>query len=149
MTTKELQDRGAIFFEKITEGFNNYADVKLVMDEKKALAHFKNLRKEYGADNAFADFYYYRLDEDAREMVEELLTSDDLSYLSLIKPDSESVEEDIIFPLDDKLLKIIVKLNAEEMLFSTIYFVQGKADGRARTTWWGNYEHEYVCFKDK
>ena len=42
------------------------------------------------------------------------------------------------------------KLNAEEMLFSTIYFLpSGKADGRGRTTWWGNYEKEYICFCDK
>lgn len=146
MTTQELKQRGAIFFEKITEGLHNYAEVKLVMDEKKALAHFKNLKKEYGAENSFADFYYYRLDEDAREMVDELLTSEEQSYLSLLKPDDE---DEIIFPLDDKLLKIIVKLNAEEMLFSTIYFVEGKAGSRARTTWWGNYENEYICFRDK
>lgn len=146
MTTEELRQRGAIFFEKITEGFHDYADVKLVLDEKKALAHFKNLKKEYGAENSFTDFYYYRLDEDAREMVNELLTPEEQSYLSLLKPDDE---EEIIFPLDDKLLKIIVKLNAEEMLFSTIYFVAGKAGGRARTTWWGNYEHGYICFRDK
>lgn len=146
MTTWELKQRGAIFFEKITEGLHNYAEVKLVMDEKKALSHFKNLKKEYGAENSFADFYYYRLDEDAREMVDELLTSEEQSYLSLLKPDDE---DEIIFPLDDKLLKIIVKLNAEEMLFSTIYFVEGKAGARARTTWWGNYENEYICFRDK
>lgn len=146
MTTLELRQRGAIFFEKITEGLHDYADVKFVLDEKKALAHFKNLKKEYGAENSFADFYYYRLDEDAREMVDELLTEEERSYLSLVKPDSE---DEIIFPLDDKLLKIIVKLNAEEMLFSTIYFVEGKAGGRKRTTWWGNYEHAYICFRDK
>lgn len=149
MTTKELQEQGAIFFEKITEGFHEYADVKLVMDEKKALAHFNNLRKEYGKENCFADFYYFRLDEDAQEMVNELLSAEDRSYLQLIKPDPEILEDEIIFPLDDHLLKIIVKLNAEEMLFSTIYFVEGKSSGRARTTWWGNYEHEYICFRDK
>ena len=48
MTTAELQEQGAIYFDKITEGFRNYKDIKLVMDEKRALAHFKNLKKEYG-----------------------------------------------------------------------------------------------------
>mgnify|MGYP001735507141 CR=1 FL=1 len=47
MTTAELQEQGAIYFDKITEGFRNYKDIKLVMDEKRALAHFKNLKKEY------------------------------------------------------------------------------------------------------
>lgn len=45
MTTAELQEQGAIYFDKITEGFRNYKDIKLVMDEKRALAHFKNLKK--------------------------------------------------------------------------------------------------------
>ena len=46
MTTEELQEQGAIYFDKITDGFRDYKDVKLVMDEKRALAHFKNLKKK-------------------------------------------------------------------------------------------------------
>lgn len=149
MTTYELQEKGAIVFEKITEGFSQYADVKLVLEEKKALTHFKNLRKEYGADRSFVDFYYFRLDEDAREMVDELLTAEDRSCLQQIKPDDANMEEEIIFPLDERLLRIVVKLNAEEMLFSTIYFLENRKAGRARMTWWGNYGHEYICFRDK
>jgi len=149
MTAGQLTDKGAIWFEKITTGLKQYADVRLVMDDKKALAHFKSLKKEYGAENAFADFYYFRLDPDAREMVDELLDEEERSYLELIAPASDEAEEEIIFPLSDKLLKIIVKLNAEEMLFSTIYFVQPDPDGRARTSWWGNYENEYICFRDR
>ena len=148
MTTAELQEQGAIYFDKITEGFRNFKDIKLVMDEKRALTHFKNLKKEYGNNKAFADFYYYRLDPDSREMVDEVLTDAEKTYLNLMMP--EDLDEDIVFPLDDKLLKIIVKLNAEEILFSTIYFLpSGKAGGRGRTTWWGNYEKEYICFCDK
>ena len=129
MTTAELQEQGAIYFDKITDGFRNYKDIKLVMDEKRALAHFKNLKKEYGNNKAFADFYYYRLDLDSREMVDEVLTDAEKTYLNLMMP--EDLDEDIVFPLDDKLLKIIVKLNAEEILFSTIYFLpSGKAGGR-------------------
>lgn len=149
MTAAELVKKGAIYFEKITEGLSGYADVKLKMDEKKAYAHFKSLKKEYGAENAYTDFYYFRLDEESREMVDELLTDDEITYLQILKPLPGEEEDEIIFPLDDKLLKIVVKLNAQEMLFSTIYFVQPKAGGRARTSWWGNYEHEYICFRDR
>ncbi len=149
MTTAELKEKGAICFARITEGLKRYADVKLVMDEKKAIAHFKNLKKEYGAENAYADFYYFRLDPDAREMVDELLNEEELAYLALIAPSSDETEEEIIFPLSDRLLKIVVKLNAAEMLFSTIYFVQPDPAGRARTSWWGNYEKEYICFRDR
>lgn len=149
MTAEELKEQGAIYFEKITEGFRSYADVKLVMDEKRAYDHFKSLKKEYGADHAFADFYYFRLDEESREMVDELLTADKMDYLQIIRPFPEETEEEIIFPLDDRLLQIIVRLNAREMLFSTIYFVQPDPEGRRRTSWWGNYGHEYICFRDR
>ncbi|MCD7981942.1 MAG: hypothetical protein LUF32_06465 [Clostridiales bacterium] len=149
MTTAQLTEKGAIWFDRITEGIKQYADVKLVMDEKKALSHFKCLKKEYGAENAFADFYYFRLDFDSREMVEELLDEEEIDYLRLIAPAQEEVQEDIIFPLSDKLLRIIVKLNDAEMLFSTIYFVQSDTAGRPRTSWWGNYEKEYICFRDR
>ncbi|MCC8141656.1 MAG: hypothetical protein LIO56_03865 [Lachnospiraceae bacterium] len=149
MTTEELKERGAIYFDKITTGFREYADVTLKMDAKKALSHFKSLRKEYGAENSYADFYYFRLDEDAREMVNELLSEEEISWLALISPMPDEVEDEIIFPLNDRLLRIIVRLNAEEMLFSTIYFVQPDENGRPRTTWWGNYEKEYICFRDR
>ena len=149
MTAEELKEQGAIYFKKITEGFRSYADVKLVMDEKRAYDHFKSLKKEYGADHAFADFYYFRLDEESREMVDELLTADEMDYLQIIRPFPEETEEEIIFPLDDRLLQIIVRLNAREMLFSTIYFVQPDPEGRRRTSWWGNYGHEYICFRDR
>lgn len=149
VTTEELKTRGTIYLEKITEGFQSYADVKLIMDEKRAYEHFKSLKKEYGAENSYADFYYFRLDEDSREMVNELLTADEIAYLQILKPLPEETEEEIIFSLDDRLLQIIVKLNAREMLFSTIYFVQPDPEGRRRTSWWGNYGHEYICFRDQ
>ncbi|MCD8364304.1 MAG: hypothetical protein LUC83_00510 [Clostridiales bacterium] len=149
MTKQQLAEKGAICFEKITDGLRRYADVKLVMDEKKALSHFKSLRKEYGAEYAYADFYYFRLDYDAREMVNELLSPEEVSYLELLRPLPGDEEEEIIFPLDEKLLKIIVRLNASEMLFSTIYFVASEKCDRVRTTWWGNYGKEYICFKDR
>ena len=149
MTTAQLTEKGAIWFDQITEGLKQYADVKLVMDEKKALSHFKSLKKEYGAENAYADFYYFRLDFDSREMVDELLDEEEIDYLRLIAPTPDEVREEIIFQLSDKLLRIIVKLNVAEMLFSTIYFVQPDAAGRPRTSWWGNYDKEYICFRDR
>ncbi len=149
MTTEDLKEQGAIFFEKIQEGFREYDDVTLKLDEKKAMTHFKSLRKEYGAENSYADFYYFRLDEEAKEMVNEMLSEEEISWLGLISPFPDEIEEEIIFPLTDRLLRIIVRLNAREMLFSTIYFVQPDKNGRPRTTWWGNYGKEYICFRDR
>ncbi|MCC8150956.1 MAG: hypothetical protein LIO96_05755 [Lachnospiraceae bacterium] len=149
MTKQQLSDKWAICFDKITDRLRKYAYVKLVFYEKKAFTHFKSLRKEYGAEHAYADFYYFRLDFDAREMVNELLSPEEICYLELICPLPGEEEEAIIFPLDEKLLKIIVRLNASEILFSTIYFTASDRCERMRTTWWGNYGKEYICFKDR
>ena len=47
----------------------------------------------------------------------------------------------VIFPLEEQLLKIAVTLNEKEMLFSTFYFI-----GEETSTWWGNYNQEYIIF---
>jgi len=47
----------------------------------------------------------------------------------------------VVFPLDEQLLKIAAKLNEKEILFSTFYFV-----GNQASTWWGNYNREYLIF---
>ena len=86
MTAEELKEQGAIYFEKITEGFRSYADVKLVMDEKRAYDHFKSLKKEYGADHAFADFIISAWTRNPGKWWHELLTADEMDYLQIIRP---------------------------------------------------------------
>lgn len=58
----------------------------------------------------------------------------------------ECMKEEIIFPMDEMLLSITTKLNEKEMLFSTIYFAGEKGE---RSTWWGNYNQEYIVFTDR
>ena len=146
MTIDELKQKNVIHFEKINQALGTYANVTLPMDAKKAMKHFQSLREEYGAGNSFADFYYFKLDEDAQEMIDEELTPAEASYVQGLAAWVEDAEKDLIFPLDDTLLRIICKLNAKEILFSTLYFAESS---RPRTTWWGNYNKEYICFSDK
>lgn len=146
MTLQELMELGAISFEHIDIGFSEYNHRVIKLGEKDAISHLKRLREEYGRDNAFVDFYYFRLDEYAKEEVQSQLTPVQIAYLDSIKP--ENVQEQIVFPLEDIMLSIIAKLNATEMLFSTVYFLESKESGKTRTTWWGNYNQEYVCFMD-
>ncbi|MBR5229082.1 MAG: hypothetical protein IKV96_04525, partial [Firmicutes bacterium] len=58
-----------------------------------------------------------------------------------LRPDDP--ENDFIFPLTIELLDIIVKLNASEIMFCTLYFTKD------RSTWWGNYGKQYVAFIDR
>lgn len=143
MKTKELKEKGAIFFDWIEEGFSEYKDEIIVLEEREAEEHFKKLIQEYGEENAYADFYYYKLSEEAREKINGILKEDELEYLRGLSVESS---DDIVFLLDERLLQIIVKLNAKEMLFSTIYFLENGE--KKRSTWWGNYNKEYYCFTD-
>lgn len=145
MTVEDFKKKDVIYFEKIQTGLSDYNHVSLKLTEKAAAKHFRELMEKYGTENAYTDFYYFRLDEDAREEVESELTVMDIDYLREIQP--EDVEDEIIFPLTEPLLQIIVKLNASEMLFSTLYFQGSKEKGLTPSSWWGNYEQEYICFR--
>jgi len=145
MTKAELEAKGAIFFEQITEGFQEFKDETLTFSAEDALKYFREKIEMYGSANSFADFYYFSLNRQAQEMVETKLSEEEMVYLEQIIPEGDAKEQ-LIFPLTDELLKIIVKLNAKEMLFSTLYFL--KADGLERMMFWGNFGGEYICFSD-
>lgn len=138
MTIPELKERGAIYIPNIKEGFNHYRYETLRMDAQEAGYFFRKLWKENGNENAFVDFYYFRLNMESKQKVDSMLTEAERDYLHNLREDGE----DIIFALEDTLLDIIVKLNAGEMLFSTFYFTKEKS------TWWGNYNQEYIVFRD-
>ena len=145
MTTADLMRMGAIYFSQIKEGLNQYQNEMLVMSQKDAWQYFQNEIVQYGASNSFADFYYFRLEEDAKKRVDLVLSEKEREFLCEMQP-KENFEENIIFPLNDQLLKIIVKLNDMEMLFSTIYFV-GSGE-QSSVTYWGNYNYEYIRFSN-
>lgn len=148
MNSKELQKLGAIYFENIGTGLSEYQNEIRCMDGIQAYEFFtEKWQKEYPG-KTFVDFYYFRLEETARQKVSELLTEKEIIYLEKLRKtvEGKKLEEALIFPMEEELLQIVTKLNDREMLFSTIYFVgeEGK-----RSTWWGNYGKEYVVFWDK
>ena len=157
MTIQELKERGAIYIPNINDGFNRYRYETLRMGAQEAGDFFRKLWKENGNENAFVDFYYFSLSKESKQKVDSVLSEAEREYLHLwekreylqtrqtekeyrnnLREDSEK----IIFALEDMLLDIIVKLNAREMLFSTFYFTKEKS------TWWGNYNQEYIVFRD-
>ncbi len=141
MTISELIAKGAIYFDNIAEGFRNYREITLEMDEIQAAVRFRKLLEKNGNDCSFVDFYYFKIDDIARNRIKKYLNLDEITYLESIKP--ENPETDFIFPLTTELIDIIVKLNASEMMFSTVYFT------KERSTWWGNYEKKYAVFMDR
>ena len=142
MNISEFRKKHIIYFENISYGLKNYKNEIVTLDEKEAYEFFLEKIKQYGTENAFADFYFFALEKEAKEKVMQVLTQEELTYLDKIQP--TEVNSQLIFCLEDKLLQIIVKLNTLEMLFSTIYFQS--TDILKAETYWGNYNKEYIKF---
>lgn len=138
MTIEELKFHGAIYVPNIIEGITRYKNSTIRLNEPEALKTFRGLLRQNGPKHSFADFYYYRLDVPAKEKIGPLLTDRESAWLNRCFPSYD----DIIFPLDDTLLAIIVRLNAAGMLFSTLYFTLEKS------TWWGNFDQEYIVLRE-
>lgn len=136
MKETELISKGAIYVEKIQRGMSEYASEILHLNEKEAYMRLKEEWEIRGQDSCFADFYYFYLEEESQQIVREHLSEEELAYLDKLKEKAKDGE--IIFPMEEMLLQIIVKLNAREVLFSTVYFIN------EASTWWGNYKEEYI-----
>lgn len=137
MTIDDLKSRGAIYVPNIIEGLKRYQNTTIRLNEQEALKTFQRLLLQNGPNHSFADFYYHRLDPQAKQTVSRFLTNEETAWLDCCDTNSD----EIIFPLDQTLLSIIVKLNANEILFSTLYFTSEKS------TWWGNYNQEYILLR--
>lgn len=136
LTVEQLKAAGAIYLDHIQEGFEYYTYQVVKWNQIEALDQIRNLWLLNGPEHSFVDFYYYRLKHEATKKVDSLLNEEELQYLK----DISCPWEEIIFPLNEILLNIIVKLNDSEMLFSTLYFTKEPC------TLWGNYHGEYVIF---
>lgn len=139
MQIDALKETGAIYLEGIQEGFDKYEWEQIALDAGEAVEKLSEEWMLCGKEHAWADFYYFTLPEDAKKKISELLTEEEKDYLSEL----EESNDGIIFPLDERLLRLLTKLNEKEMLFSTFYFTEPES------TWWGNYNQTYVIFRKK
>lgn len=147
MTIDDLKARGAIYFDNIKLGFDKYDNEIIRMTAEEAGILFYKMWIEAGKSGAYVDFYYYRLKPSEQEQARNVLTDSEQKYLKNQKYQLENISENIIFPLDETLLTIVLKLNESSILFSTIYFLGMDHGGREASTWWGNYHQEYIVFR--
>ena len=137
MTVKELKEAGAIYAGTLGEALSSYSHRTVLMDGKTAADFFLEQKKAGG--KVYLDFYYYVLEEKAAEKVRSVLSEEEIQYLREL----DHREGEVIFPAEDRLIRIAASLNESEMLFSTFYVVE--KDGAA-SIWWGNYRGEYEKF---
>lgn len=147
MRREELITQGALYFDRIEQGMEQYEWQRICAPAQKAeLLLAENWKKNSG--KAFLDFYYFSLEDADRKKLQTALSEEEIQWLQekereLMKNPAFEPEKDLFFPLEERLLKIAVRLNEAEMLFSTFYFTGEKS------TWWGNYGKEYVVFRER
>ena len=65
MTVEELKKEGAIYFEKVTDGMQQYENQIIRMNAFQAVDKFMEMWEMLGCKNMYVDFYYFTLPEQA------------------------------------------------------------------------------------
>lgn len=139
MQIETLKQAGAIYLERIQDGFDQYEWETITLNAEEAVEKLDAQMQSCGKEHAWADFYYFTLPEEAKTKIRERLSEEERAFLEELEPKADG----IIFRLDERLLKLLTRLNEKEMLFSTFYFTNPES------TWWGNYGKTYVVFRKK
>ena len=142
MNITELKELGAIYLENVTDGLRKYPNEIRKLNAEEAYKLLTDKCEEQNWNDVYVDFYYHTFEREVQIKIEESLTEEEIEFVRDLC--AEVAKDELIFPLNERLLSVIIKLNAEEVLFSTIYFVN-----EPRSTWWGNYNQEYVIFTEQ
>lgn len=133
---EQIKKENAVYIENIQDGFNNYLNIILEGSEEEVNNAIRQLFKYNGIDSSYADFYYGRLDQDAKNKVRSALDEKEILLIESL----HLSRNDIFVRLDNELLEILLKLTASEVLFSSFYFTKHPC------TVWGNYDRKYPVF---
>jgi hypothetical protein len=137
---EELKKQNSIYLDNIMDGFNKYPNTTIEGTEEVVNNAIRKLVQANGFENSYGDFYYGRIDEEAKNKVKASLKEEEIALIQSL----ELVREDIFLRLTPELLEILLKLTAKEVLFSTFYFTKYPC------LIWGNYGRKYpVFFKDE
>ena len=149
MTREQLKQNDVIYFENVEFGLRNYRNYIMKMRQSEAIIVFLGLCQGCGWEDTFVDFYYYTLDAETQGKLHKYLNKEERDYLEQHRIMGEALAKknppEVVFTLDKVLLFIVTKLNEEGALFSTLYFSGIKG---VKSTWWGNYNQEYIVFTD-
>ncbi|PRR81633.1 hypothetical protein [Clostridium vincentii] len=136
---EELKKKNIIYIESIQEGFNKYPNTMLDGSEEQVNTAIRQLFNINGLDNSYADFYYGRLNQQEKNRVQAALDEKEVMVIESLQLSTD----DIFIQLNSELLEILLKLTANEVLFSSFYFAKYPC------LVWGNYGKRYpVFFKD-
>ncbi|RBP57935.1 hypothetical protein DES36_1264 [Alkalibaculum bacchi] len=138
MNKTDFMNKEPIYFDNIQCGFDDYHYMTLHGSEFRYKTFLKKALDLNGSDHVYVDFYYGRLEQKEKENLQSFLTQEDLQVLDFIDYDNG-----IYFHLTEEILPFLIKITAQEILFSTFYFT------KIPCTLWGNYELKFpIFFKD-
>ena len=81
MYLEELKKENVIYIENIQEGFNKYPNLMLEGTEEYVNNAIRQLFNANGLDNSYADFYYGRLDKEAKDRVKVALDEKEIMVI--------------------------------------------------------------------
>lgn len=76
-----LKQAGAIYLKQIQEGFDQCDWEEVTLDAEEAVDKLTAELMACGKENAWADFYYFTLPDEAREKIRKSLTEEENEYL--------------------------------------------------------------------
>lgn len=137
---EEFKKLNSIYLDNILDGFNNYHNITIEGTEEDVNNAIRMLVQANGFENSYGDFYYGRIDEEAKNKVKASLKAEEIALIESL----EMGKEDIFLSLTPEIFEILLKLTAKEILFSSFYFTKYPC------LVWGNYGRKYpVFFKDE
>ncbi|WP_455714975.1 hypothetical protein [Anaerosporobacter sp.] len=133
---KELVEEGAIYFERIEEGFRQYQCKVIEGTEAELKNMVRALWEDNGKDHAYVDWYYGTLLPEEQERIRNVLSITGREALKHY----EKCKELLFLPLTEELFELTMEFNLTESLFCTYYFCKQPC------TVWGNYDNKFQCF---
>lgn len=136
---EELKKKSLIYIDNVQDGFNKYRNTMCEGTEDHVNNAIRQLVNANGLENSYADFYYGRLDKDSKNRLKATLDEKEVMLIESL----QLSETEIFVRLNTELLEILLKITANEVLFSSFYFTKYPC------VVWGNYGKRYpVFFKD-
>ena len=143
ISMSDLQELNGIYIRSITEGMQQYLYCILEGTKEQHYSLLNRLLETEGEHSAFADFYFKRLNPSNVELLRKHLSEEQSLLLDeLIKEGQEGgvKEEFLLLELTDEILRLLLHISFEELLFSSFYMT------KCPCTIWSNYGGRFLVF---
>lgn len=139
----ELKAQGAIYVEDLHLGRNQFAFHVLAGSKEEYSMFFQRLIEQNGEENSYGDFYYKRVEDHGKEVLFSNSTIGEVRVMNEMffdAHDRKDREEFVLVQLEERVLKTLLSISYNELLFSSFYFIS------LGCTIWSNYNGRFLVF---